>query len=80
MYVPICPHICPQFILFCVECGMVNCVKWYIERGQDLNISDSETDNIAIYAYKFKISEDKLNVIAQYLSDNTVLRNREEGD
>jgi hypothetical protein len=27
-----------------------------------------------------KISDEKLKVISQYLSDNTVLRNREEGD
>lgn len=44
-------------ILFCVECGMINCVKWYIKEGKDLNIADDQTDNIALYAYKFDIPE-----------------------
>lgn len=44
-------------ILFCVECGMINCVKWYINEGKNLNIADNQTDNIALYAYKFDIPE-----------------------
>ena len=52
-------------ILFCVECGMINCVKWYIEQGEELNILDNQTDNIALYAYKFNIPE-----LIAYCSEN----------
>ena len=43
-------------------------------------VGDQEVEVSQFLNQPFKISEDKLNVIAQYLSDNTVLRNREEGD
>lgn len=41
-------------------------------------VGDQEVD--IDFNQPFKISEEKLKVISQYLSDNSVLRNREEGD
>ena len=43
-------------------------------------VGDQEVDISEFLEQPFKISEDKLKVIAQYLSDKTVLRNNEEGD
>ena len=41
-------------------------------------VGDQEVD--IDFNQPFKISDEKLKVISQYLSDNSVLRNREEGD
>ena len=43
-------------------------------------VGDQEVDISEFLDQPFKISDAKLKVIAQYLSDNTVLKNREEGD
>ena len=43
-------------------------------------VGDQKVDLDDCLNQPFKISDDKLKVISQYLSDNTVLRNREEGD
>lgn len=43
-------------------------------------VGDQEVDVDKYLTQPFKISEDKLKVISQYLSDKTVLRNKEEGD
>ena len=43
-------------------------------------VGNQEVDITEYLNQPFKISDDKLKVIAQYLSDNTVLKNREEGD
>ena len=44
------------------------------------SVGDQEVEISEFLDQPFKISDDKLKVIAQYLSDNTVLKNREEGD
>ena len=43
-------------------------------------VTDSNDIRDELLDQPFKISDAKLKVIAQYLSDNTVLKNREEGD
>ena len=43
-------------------------------------VGDQEVDVSDLIEQPFKISDDKLKFIAQYLSDNTVLKNREDGD
>lgn len=44
------------------------------------NVGDQEVDITEALNHPFKIPDDKLKFIAQYLSDKTVLKNREEGD
>ncbi|MBQ6099807.1 MAG: 4Fe-4S binding protein [Methanobrevibacter sp.] len=43
-------------------------------------VGDQEVDISEFLEQPFKISDDKLKVIAQYLSDKTVLKNFEDGD
>ena len=64
-----CHDFCPVFSL-------------YGEKGtiHPSNVGDQEVDIESALEQPFKISDDKLKFIAQYLSDNTVLKNREEGD
>ena len=64
-----CHDFCPVFSL-------------YGEKGtiHPSNVGDQEVDIESALEHPFKISDDKLKFIAQYLSDNTVLKNREEGD
>lgn len=54
----------------------------YGEKGtiHPSNVGDQEVDITEALNQPFKISDDKLKFIAQYLSDKTVLKNREEGD
>ena len=54
----------------------------YGEKGtiHPSNVGDQEVDVSDMINKPFKISDDKLKFIAQYLSDNTVLKNREDGD
>jgi len=64
-----CHDFCPIFSLY-GEKGTIHpsCVG-----NQEVNVSDFINE-------PFKISEDKLKVISAYLSDKTVLKNREEGE
>ena len=64
-----CHDFCPVFSLY-GEKGTVH----------PSNVGDQEVDVADMLDKPFKISDDKLKFIAQYLSDNSVLRNREEGD
>lgn len=43
-------------------------------------VGDQEVDVSEFIEQPFKISEDKLKVISQYLSDKTVLKNKGDGD
>lgn len=43
-------------------------------------VGDQEVDVSEFLEQPFKISDDKLKIIAQYLSDKTVLKNKEDGD
>ena len=43
-------------------------------------VGDIEVDISQKITQPFKISDDNLKVIAQYLSDKTVLKNKEDGD
>ena len=43
-------------------------------------VGDQEVDVSEFIEQPFKISDDKLKFIAQYLSDSTILKNKEEGD
>ena len=43
-------------------------------------VGDHEVDVSEFLEQPFKISDDKLKIIAQYLSDKTVLKNKEDGD
>ena len=43
-------------------------------------VGDQEVDVSEFIEQPFKISDDKLKFISQYLSDKTVLKNNEEGD
>ncbi|MBE6499408.1 MAG: 4Fe-4S dicluster domain-containing protein [Methanobrevibacter thaueri] len=54
----------------------------YGEKGtiHPSNVGDIEVDIADTINKPFKISDDKLKFIAQYLSDNTILKNREDGD
>lgn len=64
-----CHDFCPVFSL-------------YGEKGtiHPSNVGDIEVDIASALEQPFKISDDKLKFIAQYLSDKTVLKNREDGD
>ena len=64
-----CHDFCPVFSL-------------YGEKGtiHPSNVGDIELDIASALEQPFKISDDKLKFIAQYLSDKTVLKNREDGD
>ena len=64
-----CHDFCPIFSLY-GEKGTIHpsCVG-----NQEVNVSDFINE-------PFKISEDKLKVISAYLSDKTVLKNREDGE
>ena len=64
-----CHDFCPIFSLY-GEKGTIppSCVG-----NQEVNVSEFINE-------PFKISEDKLKVISAYLSDKTVLKNREEGE
>ena len=64
-----CHDFCPVFSLY-DEKGTIHpsCVG-----DNEVDISDKITQ-------PFKISDDKLKYIAQYLSDKTVLKNKEDGD
>ena len=64
-----CHDFCPIFSLY----GQKGTVHPSCVGDQEVEISE-------FLNQPFKISDDKLKVIAQYLSDNTVLKNREEGD
>ena len=64
-----CHDFCPVFSLY-GEKGTVH----------PSNVGDQEVDISDMLNKPFKISDDKLKFIAQYLSDNSVLRNREDGD
>ena len=64
-----CHDFCPVFSLY-GEKGTVH----------PSNVGDQEVDVAEMLDKPFKISDDKLKFIAQYLSDNSVLRNREDGD
>ena len=64
-----CHDFCPIFSLY----GQKGTVHPSCVGDQEVEISE-------FLDQPFKISDDKLKVIAQYLSDNTVLKNREEGD
>ena len=54
----------------------------YGEKGtiHPSNVGDQEVDISEAIDQPFKISDEKLKFIAQYLSDRSVLRNREDGD
>ena len=64
-----CHDFCPVFSL-------------YGEKGtiHPSNVGDQEVDIAGAMNEPFKISDDKLKFIAQYVSDKTVLKNREDGD
>ena len=64
-----CHDFCPVFSL-------------YGEKGtiHPSNVGDIEVDIASALEQPFKISDDKLKFIAQYLSEKTVLKNREDGD
>ena len=64
-----CHDFCPIFSLY----GQKGTVHPSCVGDQEVEISE-------FLDKPFKISDAKLKVIAQYLSDNTVLKNREEGD
>ena len=64
-----CHDFCPVFSL-------------YGEKGtiHPSCVGDQEVDIASTMEQPFKISDDKLKFIAQYLSDKTVLKNQEDGD
>ena len=64
-----CHDFCPVFSL-------------YGEKGtiHPSCVGDQEVDIASTMEQPFKISDDKLKFIAQYLSDKTVLKNNEDGD
>ena len=64
-----CHDFCPVFSL-------------YGEKGtiHPSNVGDQEVDIAQYLNQPFKISDDKLKFIAQYLSDKTVLKNKEDGE
>ena len=64
-----CHDFCPVFSLY-DEKGTIHpsCVG-----DQEVNIEDKITE-------PFKVSDEKLKFIAQYLADKTVLKNKEDGD
>ena len=64
-----CHDFCPIYSLY-GEKGTIHpaCVG-----DQEVNVSE-------LMAQPFKISEDKLKVISAYLSDKTVIKNREDGE
>ena len=64
-----CHDFCPIFSLY----GQKGAVHPSCVGDQEVDITDTLNK-------PFKISDEKLKVIAQYLSDNTVLKNREDGD
>ena len=64
-----CHDFCPIFSLY----GQKGAVHPSNVGDQEVNVADT-------LEKPFKISDEKLKFIAQYLSDNTVLKNREEGD
>ena len=64
-----CHDFCPIYSLY----GQKGTIHPSCVGDQEVNIDELMTQ-------PFKISDDKLKFIAQYLSDNTVLKNREEGD
>ena len=64
-----CHDFCPIFSLY----GQKGAVHPSCVGDQEVNVSE-------FLEQPFKISDDKIKVIAQYLSDKTVLRNKEDGD
>ena len=64
-----CHDYCPIFSLY----GQKGTVHPSCVGDQEVNIDE-------FLEQPFKISDEKLKVIAQYLSDKTVLRNKEDGD
>ena len=64
-----CHDFCPVFSLY-GEKGIIH----------PSNVGDQEVDIASAIEQPFKISDDKLKFIAQYLSDKTVLKNQEDGD
>ena len=64
-----CHDFCPVFSL-------------YGEKGtiHPSCVGDQEVDIASTMDQPFKIPEDRLKFIAQYLSDRTVLKNQEDGD
>ena len=64
-----CHDFCPVFSLYGLK-GTIhpNCV------------GDQEVDIASEISKPFKISDDKLKFIAQYLTDKTVIENKEDGD
>lgn len=64
-----CHDFCPIFSLY----GQKGTVHPSCVGDQEVNVSE-------FLEQPFKISEDKLKVISQYLSDKTVLKNKGDGD
>ena len=64
-----CHDFCPIFSLY----GQKGAIHPTCVGDQEVNVSEFLDE-------PFKISDDKIKVIAQYLSDKTVLRNKEDGD
>ena len=64
-----CHDFCPIFSLY----GQKGTIHPSCVGDQEVNVSE-------FLEQPFKISDDKLKFIAQYLSDKTVLKNKEDGD
>ena len=63
------------FILFCAECGLEKTVMWFLDKIKNTNIKDKNGDNIALYAYKYK-----LNKVLERVKEDYELANHKNND